>query len=318
MRWRPGGRVLVPPGDVRALRDALEDSGVRMTYLEGRLELMSPSETREEETKIIARLLEAWADAHDVDLRGYRSTTYRRETERRGLEPDECYCVGKIKEVPDLAIEVIVSHGGIDKLEVYRGLGVPEVWLWQDWKLTVHQLEGERYRPAARSRFLPELDLELEEGSAVELVILAPGVTVTTDLRSRKAAFNNGLSQFSTDGAGEKKNDFTIDGVANVANDRVAYSPPSASVDEFKIHTTSYDAAIVSAGADRIAGKKRLVMRGSSRTVFASGNRQYISSLRRTISIEAPSRGSMRSCSSPAWLACEIRTVAVRSPLVWT
>ncbi len=87
-------------------------------------------------------------------------------------------------------------------------------------------------------------ELPIREGSAVELVILAPGVTVTTDLRSRKAAFNNGLSQFSTDGAGEKKNDFTIDGVSNVANDRVAYSPPSASVEEFKIHTTSYDAAI--------------------------------------------------------------------------
>jgi hypothetical protein len=87
-------------------------------------------------------------------------------------------------------------------------------------------------------------ELPIREGSPVELVILAPGVTVTTDLRSRKAAFNNGLSQFSTDGVGERKNDFTIDGVANVANDRVAYSPPSASVEEFKIHTTSYDAAI--------------------------------------------------------------------------
>ena len=87
-------------------------------------------------------------------------------------------------------------------------------------------------------------ELPIREGSPVELVILAPGVTVTTDLRSRKAAFNNGLSQFSTDGVGEKKNDFTIDGISNVANDRVAYSPPSASVEEFKIHTTSYDAAI--------------------------------------------------------------------------
>ena len=87
-------------------------------------------------------------------------------------------------------------------------------------------------------------ELPIREGSPVELVVLAPGVTVTTDLRSRKAAFNNGLSQFSTDGVGEKKNDFTIDGVSNVANDRVAYSPPSASVEEFKIHTTSYDAAI--------------------------------------------------------------------------
>src|SRR5688500_4044347 len=38
-------------------------------------------------------------------------------------------------------------------------------------------------------------ELPIREGSPVELVILAPGVTVVTDLRSRKAAFNNGLSQ---------------------------------------------------------------------------------------------------------------------------
>lgn len=87
-------------------------------------------------------------------------------------------------------------------------------------------------------------ELPIREGTAVELVILAPGVQNTTDLRSRKAAFNNGLSQFSSDGAGEKRNDFTIDGVANVAADRVAYSPPSAAVEEFRINTASYDAAV--------------------------------------------------------------------------
>ena len=87
-------------------------------------------------------------------------------------------------------------------------------------------------------------ELPIREGTAVELVILAPGVQNTTDLRSRKAAFNNGLSQWSSDGAGEKRNDFTIDGVANVAADRVAYSPPSAAVEEFKIQTATYDAAV--------------------------------------------------------------------------
>ena len=87
-------------------------------------------------------------------------------------------------------------------------------------------------------------ELPIREGTAVELVILAPGVQNTTDLRSRKAAFNNGLSQWSSDGAGEKRNDFTIDGVANVAADRVAYSPPSAAVEEFKIQTATYDAGV--------------------------------------------------------------------------
>lgn len=118
-------------------------------------------------------------------------------------------------------------------------------------------------------------ELPIREGTAVELVILAPGVTNTTNLRSRKAAFNNGLSQFSSDGAGEKRNDFTIDGVANVAADRVAYSPPSAAVEEFKIQTSSYDAAVGNAmgasvnvvtksGTNRLTGQVYEWYRGSN------------------------------------------------------
>ncbi len=117
-------------------------------------------------------------------------------------------------------------------------------------------------------------ELPIREGSAVELVILAPGVANTTNLRSRKAAFNNGLSQFSSDGAGEKRNDFTIDGVANVAGDRVAYSPPSAAVEEFKIQTSTYDAGIGNAmgaavnvvtksGTNRLTGQAYEWFRGS-------------------------------------------------------
>jgi len=65
-----------------------------------------------------------------------------------------------MKEVPDIAIEVIFSRGGIDKLEVYRGLDVPEVWFWEDGHLAVFQLGTGAYRAARRSRFLPDLDLE--------------------------------------------------------------------------------------------------------------------------------------------------------------
>ena len=114
-------------------------------------------------------------------------------------------------------------------------------------------------------------ELPIREGSPVELVILAPGVTVTTDLRSRKAAFNNGLSQFSTDGVGEKKNDFTIDGVSDVANDRVAYSPPSASVEEFKIHTNSYDAAI----GNTMGAVVNLVTKSGTNTLHGQGYEWY-------------------------------------------
>ncbi len=148
-----------------ALRDALEDSGTRMTYLEGRLELMSPSETHEEEKKLIARLIEAWADENAIDLRGFGSTTYRREAERRGLEPDECYTVGPKAQdsVPQIAIEVMVSSPLLDKLDVYAGLGIQEVWVWRSTarSLVVHQLSGRRYEQRDRSAVLADLDLAL-------------------------------------------------------------------------------------------------------------------------------------------------------------
>jgi Uma2 family endonuclease len=150
-----------------ALRDALdeESSGVRMTYLEGTLELVSPSALHEDAKKVIARLPEAWAVERDVDLRGFGSTTFRREAKRRGLEPDECYKLGPLDEdgVPDLAIEVIVSSGLVDKMSVYAGLGIPEVWTWRPElaTITVQRLFGAEYVARERSELLPELDLDM-------------------------------------------------------------------------------------------------------------------------------------------------------------
>ncbi|MEG4506483.1 Uma2 family endonuclease [Microcoleus sp. F6_B4] len=36
------------------------------------------------------------------------------------------------KAIPDLAIEVVFTSGGIDKLQLYKRLGIPEVWFWED------------------------------------------------------------------------------------------------------------------------------------------------------------------------------------------
>jgi Uma2 family endonuclease len=82
-----------------ALRDALDDqASLKMTYLEGALELMSPSTLHEDAEKIIARLLEVWAMEVDLDLRGVGGATFRREAAKRGLEPDECYKLGKLQD----------------------------------------------------------------------------------------------------------------------------------------------------------------------------------------------------------------------------
>jgi Uma2 family endonuclease len=148
-----------------------EYPSLRMTYLNCVLEIMTTSNEHERLKKIFARLLEMYFVERQIELNGYGQTTLRQELTQRGLEPDECYCFGELKEFPDIAIEIVISSGGIDKLEVYRGLAVPEVWFWyakqQQWKIyrLREAFDGSKnelkYENIPRSEFIPELDFEL-------------------------------------------------------------------------------------------------------------------------------------------------------------
>lgn len=133
--------------------------GLRLTYLDGTLELMSPSVQHELIKKLIARLLEVYALERDIELIGAGSATLKKRSVRRGAEPDECYFLDRERSTPDLAIEVVLSKGVVDKLDVYAGLGVKELWIWETGALHVYRLRRGRYARAARSGLLPELDL---------------------------------------------------------------------------------------------------------------------------------------------------------------
>jgi Uma2 family endonuclease len=136
-----------------------ENAVPRMTYLEGDLELMAPSISHESLKKCLARLVEAYAEAFDIALEGYGSWTLKRQKLERGLEPDECYVLGTaVKEVPDLAIEVVWTSGGVDKLPIYARLGVPEVWIYEEGRLRMLRLDNQQYVAVARSQLLPQFD----------------------------------------------------------------------------------------------------------------------------------------------------------------
>lgn len=144
------------------LRSTLDDfPGLRMTYLEGTLEIFMPSPKHERIKTTIARLIELYSIDKNTRVYGCGSTTYRKKAKERGLEPDESYCVGEVKEFPDFAIEVIITSGSIDKLDVYQGLGIPEVWFWEDDKVSLYLLREEKYELINRSTFLPDLDIDL-------------------------------------------------------------------------------------------------------------------------------------------------------------
>ena len=140
-----------------------EGSVPRMAYLEGALELMSPSKEHERAKSYIGRLVEAYAMDRGIDLSPYGAWTLKSAPMRSGVEPDECYIFGndQSKQLPDLAIEVVWTSGGLDKLEIYRRLGIGEVWFWKDGRIEVHVLREERYEPVDRSPLFPDLDVGL-------------------------------------------------------------------------------------------------------------------------------------------------------------
>lgn len=154
----------VPWPTFEAILAARGDAPVpRLAYLHGVLELMTPSDGHEYAKTNVGRLVEAYADETGIDLWGYGSWTLKNPARERGAEPDECYCLGAphTRDVPDLAIEVAWTRGGLDKLEIYRGLGVAEVWRWEKGKIAVFVLRGEAYEGVERSVAFPGLDLDL-------------------------------------------------------------------------------------------------------------------------------------------------------------
>jgi Uma2 family endonuclease len=138
-----------------------EFPGLRLSYLEGTLEIMTTSAEHEELKTIIAMLMETYFQISRTRFHGIGAATFRKMAKQRGLEPDECYCLGQKKEFPDIAIEIVLSSGSVDKLEIYRGLEVPEVWFWQNEGFAIYHLRSHGYELIAKSELLPDLDIEM-------------------------------------------------------------------------------------------------------------------------------------------------------------
>ncbi len=150
----------------RAYEALLSDLGddfpsLRVHYLEGTLEITMPGRKHEINKDNIGRLLGVYFEETRTRFYGLGSTTFRREAAQRGAEPDVSFCMETDKEFPDIAIEVVQTRSGINKLEIYKGLEVPEVWFWQKGGFAVYYLQDGNYKQTSRSQFIPNLELTL-------------------------------------------------------------------------------------------------------------------------------------------------------------
>jgi len=140
------------------------NKAVRLSYLAGVLEIVSPIGDKHEEVKsTLGLLLEAYM--REKGIRFYVRGGFTLESSGYASgTPDESYSVGSRRETPDIVIEIIVTSGTLDRKELYRPYRVPEVWFWKADTLRVFHLgESGKYEEVSRSTFFPlELALLLQ------------------------------------------------------------------------------------------------------------------------------------------------------------
>ena len=158
-------------GYLTMLRLRGERSAPKMIYLDGSLLLVSPAFPHEFLRKRFGAFVHEVVVGLKIPCIPSGSTTLRQQRERGGVEGDETYylasaprIVGKRKvnlrtdPPPDLAIEVVHTHSARAAIEVYRRLGVAEVWVCDGQELQVLVLQHDgRYAASESSAVFPFL-----------------------------------------------------------------------------------------------------------------------------------------------------------------
>lgn len=151
------------------LNELGEQRQVRITYYQGKLEIVSPLALHERPHRIIADIVKAILDVQGRDWEDFGSTTFKRP-EVAGVEPDTCLYIQNASQVkgctlmdlevyppPDLAIESDVTSK--TTLDAYAAISVPEVWIYSQGQLKIYVFQDRNYAEVSTSLIFPDLPL---------------------------------------------------------------------------------------------------------------------------------------------------------------
>jgi Uma2 family endonuclease len=174
LKIQPGQQLLLEDVSWQQLEGILAELGesraARLSYSNGRLEIMVPLPEHEKAKEIIGDMVKILLEERQIAFESLGSTTLKNERMIQAVEPDACFyiqnqaaVIGKnrldmsVDPPPDLAIEIDLTSR--TQLENYQILGVPELWRYARRGLQINVLQAGRYVESDFSPTFPDIPM---------------------------------------------------------------------------------------------------------------------------------------------------------------
>ena len=156
------------------VRDVGKAPNLRIAYDQGRMQIMTLSFKHEYYAHIIEQMIGIIRFIFRTKVIFFGSATLKQQKWLKGAEPDACFYVQstsiignkinldlRIDPPPDVVLEVDIHHESLSRFHIYEGLGVPELWHYDEKKLTMYQLQEGLYEAIDTSIAFPVLTSEI-------------------------------------------------------------------------------------------------------------------------------------------------------------
>ena len=166
----PGSVVTIPNVSWLEFECILQELGekrrTRIAYSNSTLEIRVPLLEREIPKDLISDIVKKLLKSAGRRYEPFGSTTFKREG-AAGVEPDACFYILNYQRMisrrrllpddppPDLAIETDVTSK--TKIDAYKIIGVPEVWVYDSGRLRIYLLQDGEYVESDMSPNFPEI-----------------------------------------------------------------------------------------------------------------------------------------------------------------
>jgi len=174
LKIQPGQQLLVEDVNWQQFESILAELGEsrasRLSYSNGRLEIMVPVPEHEKAKEIMGDMVKILLETRQIAFESLGSTTLKNESMSQAVEPDTCFyiqnqaaVIGKnrldmsVDPPPDLAIEIDLTSG--TQLDNYQILGVPELWRYARRGLQINVLQAEQYIESDVSPTFPNIPI---------------------------------------------------------------------------------------------------------------------------------------------------------------